>query len=239
MEGTESIEAPASDGGAPEYHDDISAAVEEAWDTIESDDSYEPDADDLEARDYKDPADITEKDLQPDPEGVAKVDPEGATIEAPTSWATDAKDVFAGLPPDAQKIIADRESQREANLTQRQQEFSAGLKEIDGIRQVVAPYSQTWRNEGIRPSEVIKEWLDFGSRMDADPVAGLRWLADQYDLMPPTISGGQQQTNGYTGGHQNPVYDQRIAQAGKHFSRLSTAGRSPANATARRRNQGV
>lgn len=49
-------------------------------------------------------------------------------IEAPTSWAKDAKEVFAGLPREAQEIIAKREADRERFVQQKSRE-AAGTRQ--------------------------------------------------------------------------------------------------------------
>ncbi len=206
-------ETGAAETSAPEpvqaTGNDIDAEVEAAWDQIEGDE-YTPDESDAQlAADRA----LGDPDIQPDPgEKVAEEPVQAEPTEAPNSWGTDAKDEWAKLPPEMQDVVAARESQREAHFTQKQQELSTGLTEVDNIRQAVKPYSQAWREEGLMPSQVIGEWLEFGSRMDANPQAGLQWLAEQYGIS--THPNGQQQTNvnGYTGAPQaNPVYDQRIA----------------------------
>lgn len=63
--------------------------------------------------------------------------PSGPSIEPPVSWKADAKDVFSKLPPALQKVVADRESERETNLTQRQQEFAENTRKLDGERETM------------------------------------------------------------------------------------------------------
>lgn len=58
------------------------------------------------------PAGDSNPDAEPDPD-ADEPEPEVEAIAAPTSWAKDAKDVFAGLPREAQEIIAKREAERE------------------------------------------------------------------------------------------------------------------------------
>ena len=56
-------------------------------------------------------------------------------IEAPQSWPAESKAAFSKLPPDLQQTVLQRESQREAALTQRAQEAAEALRLHDGERQ--------------------------------------------------------------------------------------------------------
>jgi hypothetical protein len=56
-------------------------------------------------------------------------------IEAPQSWPAEAKAAFTKLPPDLQQTVLQRESQREAALTQRAQEAAEARRLHDTERQ--------------------------------------------------------------------------------------------------------
>lgn len=71
---------------------------------------------------------------QPASDGVEEPaltdEPPAEQIDAPLSWAKDAKDVFAALPREAQEVIATRERDREAAI-------QAKFREAAGTRQQV------------------------------------------------------------------------------------------------------
>lgn len=52
-------------------------------------------------------------------------------IDAPLSWAKDAKEVFATLPPEAQKIISEREVAREAALQTKFREAASTRQQVE------------------------------------------------------------------------------------------------------------
>lgn len=85
------------------------------------------------------PATGTEEDGQPEPQAPAAID-------APVSWSAEEKAVFATLPPDAQKVIASRESERDRVVTQRTQEAAEQRKAAEASLQAVnterAQYTQ-------------------------------------------------------------------------------------------------
>ena len=104
--GAEASEAPANDGNAVEdfadYLDTLDDGVEEEEDTSEEEDEQsEPELD--EGEDDQEEAD----------------EPEAPAIDPPVSWGQDAKELFAQLPADLQKQVAERETQRERFVQQK------------------------------------------------------------------------------------------------------------------------
>lgn len=64
-------------------------------------------------------------------------------IEAPTSWAKDAKEVFAGLPREAQEIIAKREADRERFVQQKSREAAGTRQAVESeARQALSTIMQ-------------------------------------------------------------------------------------------------
>ncbi len=88
-------------------------------------------------------APITEAELSEDAEVTpAEAEPEVPAIDPPQSWSDAHGEVFAKLPPEVQQIVAERESEREANLTKRSQEdvertrlHKAAMQDIEAERQ--------------------------------------------------------------------------------------------------------
>ncbi len=56
------------------------------------------------------------------------------SIEPPASWKAEWKDQFKALPPETQKIIAERESERERGITKSQQESAEARKAAEAER---------------------------------------------------------------------------------------------------------
>lgn len=64
-------------------------------------------------------------------------------IEAPTSWAKDAKEVFARLPREAQEIIAKREADRERFVQQKSREAAGTRQAVESeARQALSTIMQ-------------------------------------------------------------------------------------------------
>jgi hypothetical protein len=77
-----------------------------------------------------------EGEADPDADPDADTETEAEPIDAPLSWAKDAKEVFATLPREAQEIIATRERDREVAV-------QAKFREAAQTRQVVETEART------------------------------------------------------------------------------------------------
>ena len=98
-------------------------------------------------------------------------------IAAPTSWSAENQQLFAKLPPEAQRYIADRE--REATqLISRQ---GGELKTFEPIRPVLQALNQ-WGVPQGREAEVIQSWARAQAFLDQNPTEGLKWLAQSYGV---------------------------------------------------------
>jgi hypothetical protein len=62
----------------------------------------------------------------------------GTAIEPPVSWTAEAKEQFKLFPPEAQKVIAQRESEREALLATQSQKATDEARRLDTERQQIA-----------------------------------------------------------------------------------------------------
>lgn len=64
-------------------------------------------------------------------------------IEPPVSWKADAKELFKSLPPEAQKVIAERETERERFVQQKAQEAASTRQSVENeARQAFAQLQQ-------------------------------------------------------------------------------------------------
>lgn len=71
-------------------------------------------------------------------------EPAQPAIEAPLSWSAEDKALFAKLPPEAQAIIAKRESERERGVNQRMNEAAEKAKAAEAERQQAAKERQRY-----------------------------------------------------------------------------------------------
>lgn len=117
----------------------MATAPDTITDAPAADAQPEPDAVDMMYGDQT-PAD----DAQPEPEQEEKPEGEEAPdeapepVEAPVSWAKDAKEVFGKLPPEAQQIIVEREKQREQFVQAKSREAATTRQTVEGeARQIL------------------------------------------------------------------------------------------------------
>ena len=84
-------------------------------------------------------------------EGPTTVDEEGeseqqsAAIAPPNSWSAEDKALFSKLPPEAQAVVARRESEREAQFTRRTQEIAEERKGWETERAAIATQRQQYQ----------------------------------------------------------------------------------------------
>jgi hypothetical protein len=177
-ETTSQTPAPASDAASstssPSYDDELSRIYDAA---------QEP----------KSPP-AQEAQAEPISDQPAKVEPEpgqsSPAIAAPHSWSADAKALWATLPPDAQRVVAQRESEAHRAITQMGNE----LKAYQPLRDVYSTLN-TWGVPQGREAEVINSWARAQQFLDSNPLEGLKWLAQSYKVDLAQLSGqGVQQT---------------------------------------------
>lgn len=75
-------------------------------------------------------------------------EPEEPAIDPPASWKADAKELFAQLPPEMQKVVSEREAQREAFVQTKAQEAANTRSAVENeARAVIAQQSQQMARE--------------------------------------------------------------------------------------------
>lgn len=95
-------------------------------------------------------ADDKSVDTEAKDEAGKQTDPKSTTaaqpIEPPASWKAEAKERFKTLPPETQKDIVDRESEREAHFTRTQQETATFKREVETERKTVQSERESFSN---------------------------------------------------------------------------------------------
>lgn len=75
-------------------------------------------------------------------------EPAEPAIDPPASWKADAKELFAQLPPEMQKVVSEREAQREAFVQSKAQEAANTRQAVENeARAVIAQQSQRMAQE--------------------------------------------------------------------------------------------
>ncbi len=140
-------------------------------------------------------------------------------IAAPQSWSAEQQAKFATLPPDVQQYVHAREQQA-SQLISRQ---GAELKAFQPLREVYGALN-SWGVPQGREAEVVQSWAKAQAFLDANPVEGLKWLAQSYGVDPAQLSGQPKQADPATQGvddlFKDPRVDQLQATMGREIQQL-------------------
>lgn len=175
------------------------------------------------------PAKETQQDAAPPKEEQAAAPeetPEPKVIPAPIGWSDEAKAHFAQLPPELQQIVADRESQRDADHGRKSQEIADQRSRLEALDRVVTPdVRQFWQMHGMSEDQGIARLLAAQQRLNNDPARGLMELAQSYGVdlskltqtnrrpVDPTVAALQQQVQQLTNQLQSSTQQQKTQQA--------------------------
>lgn len=102
-------------------------------------------------------------------------------LQAPVSWAPDAKAAFATLAPAVQAAIAKREA-----------EVDQGFKVLQDYKGL-DEFTPLIKQAGTTHAEVIKRAVSWENALKSDPVGALRHAASVYGVDLAALAGGQAQ----------------------------------------------
>lgn len=100
-------------------------------------------------------------------------EPPPAAIEAPQSWSAEMKAQFATLPPDAQKYVAQRESEAHAKISDQ----GNRLKAFDGLSHVLEPRRAELMASYGSVEKGLSDLMALHARYHTDPVSVIVGLA--------------------------------------------------------------
>ncbi len=110
----------------------------------------------------------------PPTEDVAKANEQPSTVAAvpPVSWAADAKQAWASIPPAVQQAVLKRE-----------QEASNGIRQYSEktarYEQALAPAAQEAAKRGLSVDDGIKRLIDGNTFLEQQPAQAILWLAQK------------------------------------------------------------
>lgn len=144
---------------APEAEpEDLQETPEEA-----SEDSGEPEEAEVEDTEAEEATEQAEPDEDPQPEA----------IEPPHSWSKEDKAFFQSLPPEAQRVIAEQEGQRDAFLSQRAEALANERKAIEAQKAEVEQARREYM-ERLSALQINLPEPPDASLIDSDPVEYMR-----------------------------------------------------------------
>lgn len=169
-------------------------ALESAFDKMESPD----------VKDTPEPAaESAVKEEKPEESGevqsgeVEKVEAE-KPIDAPTSWTAEAKENFTKLPPDLQKYVAQRESDREKLITQKSMEHSEQQRKYQALEQILSPRSQALASTYGSEAQAIDQLFKLSDYADSDPAGFIQWFAQQRGIDMQQLTTGAESSDPVT-----------------------------------------
>lgn len=114
--------------------------------------------------------------ITPPVDDKAKVSAQPSTAATPpVSWAADAKQTWASLPPAVQAAVLKRE-----------REFSDGIvqksEQVRQYEQAIAPIAQEAQRLGLNVNEGIQRLMDGHRFLSEQPAQAILWLAQKHNL---------------------------------------------------------
>ena len=145
-----------------------------------------------------------EPDLDPRPEGE---DSDHQGIEPPNSWSNQERELFKTLPPEAQQVIARRESDQNKAFTQKTQEIAEHRKALESTFATVQQEREAYANN--------LQQLLFVAAPEAEKFSQIDWqrLAQEQPADYVRLTAERDALRGRIGGIQAEL--QRVAAQGQ------------------------
>lgn len=119
-----------------------------------------------------------------DGKGPAPSDPrikseEEQAVEPPVKWSAEDKSAFAGLAPEAKRLVAKLERERTAEFTRKTQDLAVQRRSVEGVMQAIEPRKQAWAMAGVSPEMAVAQLLAYSDFADRDFAGFIRHIAQE------------------------------------------------------------
>jgi hypothetical protein len=104
-------------------------------------------------------------------------------------WPDEVKSLFSSLDAKAQQFLLDRERDVESHLTKRSQELSETQKRYSRLDDVLKPYDEVARRQGVDITPHIAQALQHYMAYQRDPASTLKQLIQASQLSPEQLFG--------------------------------------------------
>lgn len=161
------------------------------------------------------PADDANKDSQTsqvDKSKAGAANADNQPIAAPTSWDAESKAAFAKLPPELQKVVAKRESDRDGFVSKSGEELANYRKRYDALEQVLEPRKDHFNRMGMSPAQVVNQLLALADQADRDFSGFIKEQAKLRNFDVKTLVAAQ---------GEQPYVDPAIARLQDEVNRLT------------------
>lgn len=125
------------------------------------------------------------------PEGEAEVKPEDKKpegIEPPVNWKAADKELFKKLPPDAQKIVIDRQKEMDADYTRKTQAIAAFKSRYDPVDKIFEPHREVMKQKGFTEASLVAAWSNVEQRLVKEPIEVIAGLVNGYKVDPAKLA---------------------------------------------------
>jgi hypothetical protein len=123
-----------------------------------------------------------------DPPKETASEPAVPAIAPPNSWSAEQKAKWDTLPPETRSYIAEREKDAHAKITQQGNE----LRAYQPYREINEHIRTQFNVPAGREAEVVVSWARAQQALDANPIEGLKWLAQSYKVDLAQLAGTPQ-----------------------------------------------
>lgn len=163
----------------------------------------------------------------------AAADKATAPAVAPASWDAESKAAFAKLPPEMQKTIAKRESERDGFVTKSGEELATYRKRFDGLDETIKPYRDLIVRNGMTEAQYVAQLLALSMQASSDFPGFIREQAKlrNFDLKSLVASDGNKDATQFV----DPV----VKQLQDQISELTARERGRTNAAAAQQTQTI
>jgi hypothetical protein len=155
-------------------------------------------------------------------EGEGQAPP--ATFALPRSWSPSMKETWDGIPPEAQRLISDREMQAHSAISEQGQALAA----YKPLGSVLLQNKDLFQKHRAHPVDAVNRLLDVQRKLDQDAPRTLAAIAKRYGVTAGQIANalGQALPTATAGteaptGARDPRVDQVAEQLAKIDQRLS------------------
>lgn len=114
-----------------------------------------------------------------------------ASISVPEHWSDSDKEMFNNQTTEAREFLLRRHKEMEGYLTQQTQQNKERLNEYESISEIMAPFQESLKSEGISNSEAIRRWAVAENMLNTQPEHAIKALADAYKVDLVALVGSQ------------------------------------------------
>jgi hypothetical protein len=135
---------------------------------------------------------VAEEEALEEPEVVEDTDEEPDELEPLKHWHKEDREIFKGLPREAQEFLLRRDKEFQSSATKKQMEVS-------DIKRAFEPVREDLVKHGISEADAIRRLIGAHVRLQQNPKEGISFLMQSYGINPSDILGVDESGSGDRG----------------------------------------